>query len=286
MVPLLYFIYIYLTKFRRYINCGLEELFISFASFLSLCCFPLDRGWADAVVGAWSWGSQLRCTPGTCDGSTGVYNHSWSLGGWQQESRTTPGFWAGGGDLYQSPEPVSALSWPLWAFTQGKKSIIQYHPSPHTHHKQWQLASKVAQPSSAYTPSHCWDSCPSPIVCPSPLPGFYFWSPSFSIQPAPALEDLCQAEECRTSALTICAVLPVLWLQRNGDCIFLWGCQTPFLFLATLVMGLPRMQEPFFFHSSLLGVQLPSWFPSCFPFPTQLHFDFLAFLAVRGLLPQ
>ena len=45
----------------------------------------------------------------------------------------------------------------------GKKSIIQCNPSPHTPHKQWQLDSKVAQASSAYTPSHsCTGFCREP----------------------------------------------------------------------------------------------------------------------------
>ena len=50
--------------------------------------------------------------------------------------------------------------------------------------------------------------------------------------------------------------------------------------------GLPRVQEPFLFHSSLPGGQVPSLIPfSFFFFSTRLCGDFLVLSEVWGLLP-
>lgn len=62
-----------------------------------LCLLPLSSAcavflligggqmqWWVPDLGVLSSGRQLRCTPGTCDGSSGVYKHSWSLDGCQQ----------------------------------------------------------------------------------------------------------------------------------------------------------------------------------------------------------
>lgn len=139
----------------------------------------------------------------------------------------------------------------------GKKSIIQYHPSLHTPHKQWQLASKVAQASSATLPatvaldSH---SSPmlSPIAYPSPLTGFYVWSPSFSIQPL------------FTQHWKMC-VSGCEWRDISTDHL----CSSPSA-LARREMATAFSSEAVQLLSSFTvpspRVQFPSWFLSCFPF--------------------
>ena len=152
-----------------------------------------------------------------------------------QEFTTTPGVWVGGS---RSPEPL-LVSGQVVVICNSPQSLCRHcpalcehshrekkvynHPSPHTHHKQWQLASKVAQASSAYTPSHCCTGfLPLPHSLSQSSPRVLFLKPEFQHSASTSTgRSVCQAEECRTSALTICAVFPVLWLQRNDDCIFL-----------------------------------------------------------------
>ena len=65
------------------------------------------------------------------------------------------------------------------------------------------------------------DSSPPPRLFLQSQHHSYLQSPSSSIQPLCALVDTSQAGENRVVALTICAVLPPLWLPQTGFCALL-----------------------------------------------------------------
>lgn len=77
--------------------------------------------------------------------------------------------------------------------------------------------------------------------------------------------------------------LPLFCLLQTSCCTHLWAFEAPFLswLKSSAVKGLPRVKEPFLFHSLLPGVQDPSRFPFFFFLSFVLHKSYVViFLAI------
>ena len=91
------------------------------------------------------------------------------------------------------------------------------------------------------------------------------------------------AEECREVARSLCAGLSLFslfCLPQSSCCALLWAREALFLsqLISQLVKGVPRVKEPFLFHSSLPWAQAPSRFLSFFSFILpSLWWSFLQF---------
>ena len=132
------------------------------------------------------------------------------------------------------------------------------------------LDPKVGWFSSAYTLE-----CAHPrlwsfhAVSMPPTPSFFYLASLSSIPesdlqfPDPDHSSRCtsQGEEWRVVALTICAgllnIVATNWLLCSPPRLWSSSSTQP---ISWVVQGLPRVQEPFLFPSSLLGVHFPSQF--------------------------
>ena len=142
------------------------------------------------------------------------------------------------------------------------------------------------QASSAYTPSCGSYHTPAPSVClqcsqPQSSPQICPLKPKFQ-PPAPTCTSGCDplAGECREVTPAICSGLSLFCLLQTISCVLLQASEAPFLscIISSLEKGLPRVREPFLFHSSLPGVQVSSQFFFSFVLPSYMEI-FLAILA-------
>ena len=88
----------------------------------------------------------------------------------------------------------------------------------------------------------------------------------------------------------VSVALSLICPLQSSCCTFLWGFEVPLSqLISPLVRLFPRVWVPFLFHSSLLGVLVPSWVLSLslfspFVLPSYVE-GFLPFLEISGLLP-
>ena len=164
------------------------------------------------------------------------------------------------------------------------------HPSSSHHPQKWHLASLVDP--DFLTDSLCWGvpllslwhTAPPhvahcllvPHAIPSPFPRTNLWSLSLSTQPYPSVSG-CVVQ---VVVKIIFVALILFCYSQSSCCTFLGNFEVPPTWLIfPSVRWLPRMCIPFFFHSSLLGMLVPSWFL----FPLSLFFFCSTQLCQRSL---
>ena len=155
------------------------------------------------------------------------------------------------------------------AHMQGKRLHWRFPPLPLCAPQQWCLASMAGlgflhvhlrlwqhPQSSPFRLSPRSQHQSFPLVRP-PKPKLQHPAP-----PCPTPHWQTQVSGLGVLGGTDCAVLPLLWLQQTSRCTLLQGSEAPppSQLITPPVRGLPRVQEPFLFHSSLPGAQVPSQF--------------------------
>lgn len=132
--------------------------------------------------------------------------------------------------------------------------------------------------SSSYT--HPTPTCFQPVQCSSPFRLSLLSQPQSSSQVHPLKPKFhhpvhtptstyaSQAGEHRVVAQTICISLSLFCLPQRGCCALLRGYKVPFLFwlISPLMKELPRVRDPFLFHSSLPGAWGHRFYPDSFLF--------------------